>query len=145
MRITFKDCLAKKRIFHFKSSKHLIKPELEEAASDLNTAKKEFSEDGFKWATIKGYYSMFHSARALLYSRGYREKGHFCLYLAIKELFVKENKLDFFLAEAFNAGMILREEADYKRTFSEKSASATIKSAEKFLKAAKVILKIHSS
>jgi len=58
MRITFKDCLAKKRIFHFKSSKHLIKPELEEAASDLSTAKKEFSEGGFKWATIKGYYSI---------------------------------------------------------------------------------------
>lgn len=140
MKITFKDCLTKKRIFHFESSKHLIKPELEEAASDLNTAEKEFSEGGFKWATIKAYYSMFHSARALLYSRGYREKGHFCLYLAIKELFVKDNKLDASLAEAFNAAMILREEADYKRTFSEKSASATIKSAGKFLKTAKAIL-----
>ncbi|MBU4376518.1 MAG: HEPN domain-containing protein [Candidatus Omnitrophica bacterium] len=141
MRITFKDCVVKKRIFYFKSSKHLIKPEPEEAVSDLSTAEKEFSESGFKWATVKAYYSMFHSARALLYSRGYREKGHFCLYLAIKELFVKENKLDSSLVEAFNTGMILREEADYKRTFSEKSASAIIKSAGKFLKAAKAILK----
>lgn len=84
---------------------------------------------------------MFHSARALLYFRGYREKGHYCLYLAIKEFFVKENKLSASLVEEFNNCMILREEADYKISFSEKSAAATIKSAEKFLKAAKVILK----
>lgn len=83
---------------------------------------------------------MFHSARALLYSRGYREKGHYCLYLAIKEFFVKEKKIDLSLAEKFNNCMILREEADYRRKFSQKGAVATVKSAEKFLVVAKTIL-----
>lgn len=141
MRITFKDCLTKKRIFRFEPAKHLVRLEIEDAESDLHSAKEELAKSGFKWATIKGYYSMFHSARALLYSCGYRERGHYCLYLAVKEFFVKEKKLDLALAEEFNNCMILREEADYRRKFSQKGASATIKSAERLLKAAKDILK----
>ena len=141
MRITFKDCLLKKRIFSFEPAKSLVKPEIQDAESDLYSAREEFSKSGFKWATIKGYYSMFHSARALLYSAGYREKGHYCLYLAIREFFAKDKKIDPVLAEEFNNCMILREEADYRRKFSEKGASSTIKSAERLLKAAKNMLK----
>lgn len=37
--------------------------------------------------------------------------------------------------------MIMREEADYKRNFSKDNALVTIESAEKFLAAAKRILK----
>ncbi|MBI5554291.1 MAG: HEPN domain-containing protein [Elusimicrobia bacterium] len=92
-------------------------------------------------ATVKGYYAMFHAARALLYSKGYRERGHYCLYLAMKELFVKENLLAEKRAEDFYTAMILREDADYKRNFSAESAAATIASAEKFIAAAKNILK----
>lgn len=142
MKITFKDCLAKKTIFRFEAAKHLVSPELEDAESDLKSAQEEFQKSGFKWATIKGYYAMFHAARALLYSRGYREKGHYCLYLAIKEFFVQENKLDPQLAEDFNNSMVLREEADYRRTFSEEGASAAIESAKRFFKTAKDILNL---
>lgn len=142
MKITFKDCLTKKRIFVFKEAKHLVDLEIKDAEDDLQSAKQEFAGLGFKWATIKGYYAMFHSARALLYSKGYRERGHYCLYLAMKELFVKDGILKDSLAEALQQSMILREDADYKRNFSEKNASAIIKSAEKFLKASKSILKI---
>jgi len=99
MKITFKDCLAKKTIFHFEAAKHLVKLEIEDAKSDLKSAQEELQKSGFKWATIKGYYAMFHAARALLYSRGYRERGHYCLYLAIKEFFVKEGKVDSQLKE----------------------------------------------
>jgi len=140
MKITFKDCLARKRIFPFKPAKHLVSLEIEDAEKDLNSAQGELSKSGFKWATIKGYYAMFHAARALLYSRGYRERGHYCLYLAIKELFVKEDLLDALIAEDLKNSMALREEADYRRNFSKKGASATIKSAERFLKVAKNIL-----
>lgn len=141
MKITFKDCIARKKIFHFKPAKHLIRLEIEDAESDLQSAQDELSKSGFKWATIKGYYSMFHSARALLYSREYRERGHYCLYLAIKEFFVKEKKLDPQLAEDLKNCMDLREEADYRRKFSQKGASAVIEGAKRFLKAVKDILK----
>ena len=138
---SFKDCLENKRIFRFEPAKQLVGLEIEDAESDLRSAKEELSESGFKWATIKGYYSMFHSARALLYSRGYREKGHYCLYLALKEFFVQEKRLYPKLAEDFNNSMILREDADYRRKFSQESSQAVIESAEEFLKTAKDILK----
>lgn len=140
MTISFKDCLEKKRIFRFEPAKQLVDPEIKDAESDLCSAQEEFSESGFKWATIKGYYSMFHSARALLYSCGYREKGHYCLYLALKEFFVQEKKLDPGLAEDFNNSMILREDADYRRKFSSEGSQAVIESAKRFLKAAQEIL-----
>jgi len=84
---------------------------------------------------------MFQAARALMYSKGYRERGHHCLYLAMKELFVKEKVLENKLAEALYAAMLLREEADYKRNFSKENAAAVIGKAESFLAAAKEILR----
>ena len=140
MKMSFKDCLEKRKIFRFEPAKQLADLELEDARDDLKSAEDDYAEDNFKWATIKGYYSMFHSARALLYSRGYREKGHYCLYLAIKAFFVQDKKLDPKLAEDFNNSMILREDADYRRKFSQEGAQAVIKSAKRFLKAAKEIL-----
>lgn len=142
MKITFKDCLERKRIFRFEPAKRLVDLELEDANNDYLSAKEELAKDGFKWATIKGYYAMYHAARALLYSLGYRERGHYCLYLAIKEFFVKEEKLDPKIAEDLNNCMILREDADYKRKFSQSGASATIDAAERFIKAAKEILNL---
>ena len=137
---TFKDCLDNKRIIAFAAATHLVPDELNDGEEDLSSAKEELSRGGSKWATVKGYYAMFHAARALLYSKGYRERGHYCLYLAMKELFVKQNILTDKLAEDLNNAMILREDADYKRTFSAESAAAIIASAEKFITAAKGIL-----
>ncbi len=141
MRITFKVCIDKRRIIRFSEAVYLVKDELKDAVDDLKSAQEEFKKEGFKWATIKGYYAIFHAARALLHSVGYRERGHFCLYLAIKELFVKEGKMEDSIAEDLKYSMGLREEADYKRSFSEKGAKASIKAAERFLKTAKDILK----
>lgn len=134
MKITFKDCLDKRRIVRFQEAKQLVGAEIEDARNDLESAKEELLKEGFKWATIKGYYSLFHSARALLYSQGYRERGHYCLYLALKELFVKSKKIDSELVEGFRNSMVLREDADYGRNFSGQGAALTIKHAEKFLK-----------
>lgn len=139
MPITFRDCIVRKRIFPFEAAKYLVEDEFKDAKEDLKSAQEEFSKKGIKWATIKAYYAMFHTARTLLYSKGYRERGHYCLYLAMHEFFVKENILEHDLVEAFYNCMILREEADYKRTFSEESAALAIESAKKLFAAAEKI------
>lgn len=46
--------------------------------------KDRLTEENFKWATIQGCSSMFRSARALRYSKGYREKSHYVLLTAIR-------------------------------------------------------------
>lgn len=142
MKITFKDCIDRKRIIKFPEAKHLVINEIEDAIDDLKSAKREYKEKGYKWATIKGYYAIFHAARALLHSVGYRERGHYCLYLAMKELFVKNKKMKSSVAESLKHSMGLREEADYKRNYSAKGALATITAAENFLTTTKTILKL---
>ncbi len=62
----FEDCLRKKRIWEFTRGQAIAVKELETAADDLASAKRSLETGGYKWATIQSYYSMFHSARALL-------------------------------------------------------------------------------
>ncbi|MDI6904374.1 MAG: HEPN domain-containing protein [Candidatus Bathyarchaeia archaeon] len=82
-------------------------------------------------ATIQGYYSMFHAARALLYSKGFREKSHYALLVALRELF--KNQLESELIENFEEAISLREEADYDLIFSEEGATSIVNNADKFL------------
>ena len=136
----FKRALEKRRIIPFKEGKDLISKELKAAKNDLEEAKNRLSNDKYKYATITAYYSMFHAARALLYAKGYREKSHHFLSVAIDALYVETGKLEARLSRAFLNAMILREEADYHSDFSKEGAEAATQSAEEFLKAAKTIL-----
>lgn len=104
------------------------------AEADLSEARDRFANGRFKYATITAYYSMFHSARALLYSRGYREKSHYALLVAMKALFVKARLLPEKLVREFHEAMVLREEADYHGEFSEAGARRSLEAAETFLK-----------
>ena len=79
MSIEFQKALDKKRIVPFPRGKGSIKNELKLSEDDLCEAHDRFESQRYKYATITGYYSMFHSARALLYSKAYREKSHYYL------------------------------------------------------------------
>ena len=67
---------------------------------------------------------MFHSARALLLSRGYAEKSHYCLLVGFREFFGMTPEGRRF-ALAIEQARILRENADYHADFSEESARST--------------------
>jgi len=79
---------------------------------------------------------MFHAARALLYHKGYREKSHYCLILAIKAFYVSENLLEMRLVESFQMAKVLREGADYENTFDPESAVSLSEQAAEFVKVA---------
>jgi uncharacterized protein (UPF0332 family) len=85
---------------------------------------------------------MFHATRALVYSKGYREKSHYCLSVALRALFVEEGKLDAQTGRDFLNAMNLREAADYEAEFSEAGAMAVITAAEKFMEKAENLLGI---
>ena len=123
-----------------KPDRKLILKEIGGAKSDLVEAKDSFNEGKFKWAIIQAYYAMFHAVRALIYSKGLREKSHHALLIALRHLFARELEAEFL--ESFEDAMSLREEADYRLTFSEEGATSVISWAEKFISKAKSILKI---
>lgn len=141
MSLEFQKALEKKKILPFDKGKQLIKKELESAQDDLNEAEDRFKDKRYKYATATAYYSMFHAARALIYSKNYREKSHYYLLVALQSLFVDKGLLEEKFAKDFHTAMLLREGADYHSEFSKEGAESSIKSAKEFLEKAKGILK----
>ena len=136
----FKRMIEERRLTRITVDRKLVLKEMREAEADLIEAKDSFVRNKFKWATIQGYYSMFHAARALVYNRGFREKSHYALLVALRNLLARE--LGMKLIKDFEDAMSLREEADYGLTFSEAGAVETVEAAEAFSKKAKEVLKI---
>lgn len=138
----FKQCLENKKIIPFARGKKLVEKELSIAQSDLSDAKAGFENQRYKWSTIQAYYAMFHAARALVYSRAYREKSHYCLAIALRALFVDEGMMEAQSVRNFLNAMNLREAADYEAEFSQSGAKAVIASAERFIATAMAILNV---
>jgi uncharacterized protein (UPF0332 family) len=136
----FKRCLEKKNLVKVDINEDLINKEMQVAESDLKDSKDVLKVGKVKWATISAYYSMFHAARALLYSKGYRKKSHFCLRAALKNLFVNTNLLEVSFLDDYDSAKDLRENADYKSDFSKEGAERLIEKAEGFLSKAKSLL-----
>jgi uncharacterized protein (UPF0332 family) len=141
MKEAFKECLKKRKIIPFPRAKDFVKKELATAKDDLIEAKDRLINGRYKYATINSYYSIFHAARALLYSQGYRERSHHCLSVAIEFLFVKTGKMSDRFIRIFKNSMSLRENADYSSSFSKESAVLSIANAQEFLYIATKLLK----
>lgn len=84
---------------------------------------------------------MFHSARALLYNKNYREKSHHCLIEAVRVLYVENGKLGYWLIEAVKEAKRLREEADYYGDYRQSIAESLLNKAKEFFQAAANLLK----
>ena len=140
MKTAFDICLKNKKILLFPQGKNLAGGEIRTALDDLADAKIALAQQRYNWATIQGYYAMVHTARALLFSAGYREISHNCLTVAIEALFVGTGKLERDLYVYLYAAMGMRANADYRTRFSEDIARLIVKGAEEFLKKGQEIL-----
>jgi len=121
----------------------MIEKELAVAESDLAAATGSLKQADHKWATVQGYYSIFHAARALLFARGYREKSHRGLQAMLRGLYSDEIPQRMF--DDFREAMILRESADYGLVSSMEGAEDVLGRAEEFLKRAKALLRDRSA
>ncbi len=137
----FKRCIKERRILKIDASNEMIKKEIKGAKLDLLSAEDSLNDEDYKWASVQAYYSMFHAAKALVLKKGYREKSHYCLLIALRELYVKPRELDTEFTDNFEMCMDIRHEADYALTFDEESSRTAVKNAKTFLKKAIAILK----
>jgi uncharacterized protein (UPF0332 family) len=136
----FDECLRKRKLIPFPRAERFAKRELAAAAEDLAEARDRFSHERYKYATINSYYAVFHAARALIYSKGYRERSHHCLGVALEALFVDAGLLGRRNIKILRDTMALREDADYGGSFSKGGAAASISSAEEFIEATEGLL-----
>jgi len=133
----FEECLKKKGLRVSADAKRLVKKEMEASENDLQEAESGLKRKAFKWSTVQSYYSMFHTARALIYAKGYREKSHYCLRVALEELYVATGDLPVHMVDSFQVGKEMRENADYESHFSEMGARKLVKATQEFLEHAK--------
>ena len=136
----FQKCLEQRKIVKITPTKEMIDKEMTTAEYDLKMAEESLLKDDSKWASIQSYYSMFHSAKALVLSKGYREKGHYCLIVALRELYIKTNEMDNEIAEDLENCMDIRHEADYGLTYDRESAKICIDAARNLLESTVNIL-----
>lgn len=137
--LVIKKLISERKIIRSRIPREMVLNEFKGADSDLREARESFEAGKYKWATIQAYYSNFHSARALLYSKGFREKSHRGLLQALRELFRPE--LSRSLLDDFQDAMSMREAADYGLIFSEEGARDVLATAEAFLSKTKSILR----
>ena len=88
------------------------------------------------------FYGKRRKGRALVYSKGYREKSHYFLLVALQSLFAEKGLLEQKLVRSLHNAMILREDADYHGEFSKEGAKLVLELAEKFIRVSEKILKI---
>jgi uncharacterized protein (UPF0332 family) len=131
--LEFERCLDKRWLVRMSEARYLVTKELKVALDDLAEAEGGYERGGYKWSTVQSYYAMFHAARALLYSRAYREKSHYCLSVAMRHLFVSQGVLDERLIDDMDDARALREDADYRAEFSAAGARHNLNAARRLV------------
>ena len=126
------DCLREGFLQRIKVERDLIKKELGEAMYDLDKAERALKEGDFKWSIVKSYYSMFHAARAVLFSLGLKERRHFTIRVVLEDLSAK-GKLEGRFVSDFSAALGAREDADYRYTYTQETATYLLEAARDFL------------
>lgn len=137
----FENCLKRRRLVRFAEARNLVNKEIAESLADLEEAKDRFANGRYKYCTTTAYYAMFHAARALVCSQGYRERSHWCLLVAVEELFAKTGLLEMRLVRALAQAMSLRQDADYAAEYSQTGAQKSLTTAKEFIQKAQEILK----
>ncbi|MBA7501521.1 hypothetical protein ES706_00092 [subsurface metagenome] len=125
-------CLLEGFLQRIKVERDLIEKELKEAKYDFEKAKHAIEEGDFKWSIVKSYYSMFHAARAVLFSLGLKERRHFAIRVVLEDLNMK-GKLESKFISDFSAALGAREDADYRYTYSQETAAYLLRAAGDFL------------
>lgn len=112
------------------------------AGQKLQLARKELAAGIFEDVVVSAYTSMFHSARALLYADGFKERSHYavCVYVAERH----SDKIERKYLNELNALRMERHELMYgleeRPQVSEAEAAKVIQVAEGFLKSAERVL-----
>ena len=137
------DCLEQGLLAKSKSDSEKAFSSMDMAQHKLELAEVEFKHKLFESAIISAYASMFHSARALLFRDGFKERSHFALYVYVNEKY--RAKIERKYLSELNSLRLQRHDLLYglerSSEVQESNAGTTIKLANGFLRAVQKILK----
>ncbi len=123
--MTFKECLENGLIKKDSQAKNKVRQEYLLGKRFLRSAKNNLEIADFLMTEIAAYNAIFHFSRALLFSKGYAERSHGCLFEALKVLYPEHRDL-FSVASKirlqrhnvqYNLGKVEKETAKFTYSF----------------------------
>ena len=132
----FNECVEKGMIKRDPKAAERVETSLDAAERFLSSSKRNLEIREYEIVAIAAYNSAFHSARSLLFARGYVERSHLCLGLAIRALYsgpvvdlIKTwDKIRLSRHNVqYGAGLVSPEEAEFVINFAEEFLEAARK------------------
>ena len=134
----FNECIDKGLIKNDPLAVERVESSLKTAQRFLRSAKRNLEIDEHEMAEIAAYNCAFHSARALLFAKGYIERSHYCLGVALRCVYSGQIVG---LLNIFDKIRLSRHNVQYGGELVDKEEAAfVIKFAEDFLLTAKAEL-----
>jgi len=90
----YKECLKKGLLRKIPKSKAKSEKSIRTAFKWLEEAEKNLASDSFNSCLLSSYLAMFHSARAILFYDGLREKSHACIARYLEYAYAKKGLLE---------------------------------------------------
>lgn len=107
------DCFKRRLLIKTRPEKDLALKSLNQAEFFLNEAKELRKLGKERMAIISLYNAYFHTARALLFKDGIKERSHFCIARYIEEAYVRKKRLDSVYVAALDMTRDWRQEIQY--------------------------------
>jgi len=134
-----KDCINERLIRKDSKGSERVLKSLEIASRFMKSSIKNLEIREYEMAFIAAYNSIFHSSRALLFNKGFVERSHFCLYVALRSLY-EDHKLIEFL-NAIDKVRVSRHEIQYQGYVVDKEeVEFVVNLAKEFLNYVKKLL-----
>jgi len=123
-------------------SKQKADESIKTAESWLKEAKNNFESKAIKSCIISSYLVMFHSARAILFADGFREKSHFAVARFLEDKYTRNNLLEEKWINLLDHYRETRHNDQYSTSFitTDDEAKNILESAEKFIARMKLLL-----
>jgi len=139
--MNFEECLRKHLIRKDESAIERVEKSLEISSRFLESARKNIEIEEYEMAEIAAYNAIFHAARALLFSKGYVERSHVCLIIALRHLYRDELEFIDYL-DTFDKIRLSRHNIQYGGvTTDKKETEYVLNFAREFLDVAMDLLK----
>jgi len=137
----YKNCIEKGLLRKIPASKDKAIRSINKAERWVEEAQKTFKGGAFDSSVLASYMVMFHSARAILFYDGYREKSHACVARYLEEKYVKVGSLEKKWIELLDHHREIRHADQYDLSFfsTDKEAKEAFESSSQFLERMKLL------
>ncbi len=138
----FESCIKEGLLRLIPPSKEKAEGSIKASLKWLEEAEKDLISEAFNSSVLSSYLAMFHSARALLFFDGYREKSHFCIARYLEEKYVKKKLLENKWIELLDHYRELRHDDQYSISFfaTKDEAENALKTAKEFIERMRMLL-----